>query len=289
MFTDCAEHRMIEDELAALAGEPPKVGLGEVIRYLLSSPGKRVRPLILILSSEAFGGDVAQSMNAALAVELVHAASLVHDDILDQGIERRGAPSTVERFGANAALLCGDYLISRSIELISWYSQPVINTFSRACMDMSEGEMLDLSRKSSADDYYLSVRKKTASLFAASAKLGCMIAGARDEDIIHFERYGIHLGMAYQIVDDLKEYLGLDHSKRSLRRSVTLPELYGEMYPKKTALLLCARAISDNSCFAKSALARAGGNQTMKERLALIVDQMTIGWMDECELLKNLC
>ena len=288
MFTDCAEHRMIEDELAALAGELPKAGLGEVIRYVLSTPGKRMRPLILIFSSEAFGGDAAFSMNAALAIELVHAASLVHDDILDQGIERRGAPSTAKRYGVNAALLCGDYLISRSIELISWYSQSVIDTFSKACMDMSLGEMLDLSRSNSTDDYYLSIRKKTASLFAASAKIGSLIAGAPEEDAINFERYGIHLGMAYQIMDDLREYMGIDQGKRSLRRSVTLPELYGKIYSMETALKLTLSAISDNSCCAKSALAIAGGDEKIKESLASIVDQMTTNWVDECELLKNL-
>ena len=135
-----------------------------------------------MLSAEAFGGTTEEAVNAALAVELVHAASLVHDDILDQGIKRRGTQSALERFGPEAALLAGDWLISRSIELISHYRQPVIAAFSAACMDMAEGELMDLSAASSADDYYNCISKKTASLFSASAKIGAMLSGADDQD-----------------------------------------------------------------------------------------------------------
>ena len=177
---------------------------------MLSAPGKRVRPLILILSAEALGTPPAQSMSAALAIELVHAASLVHDDILDHGIERRGSPSALERFGPEASLLAGDWLISRSIDLISGYSQPVIRAFSRACMDMSEGELMDLSCAGSPDDYYQCITRKTASLFSASAKIGGLISGAGKEDVARLESYGLHLGLGYQVLDDLEEFLGLD-------------------------------------------------------------------------------
>lgn len=279
---------MINDELDVLVRELPMSTLREAIGHVLSSPGKRVRPLILLFSSQAFGGDTARSMNAALAVELVHAASLVHDDILDEGIERRGAPTTVERYGTDAALLCGDYLISRSIELISWYRQPVISAFSSACMEMSEGELLDISRKHSKDEYYRCIYKKTASLFAASAKIGCLIAGAQEEDINCLERYGMHLGLAYQIVDDLREMLGLDHGKKSVRRSVTLPGIYGEKYSLDATLELCTTAVSDNCSAAKNALKIAGGDLIMKDRLSVVVDLMTMGLMKECKLQKSL-
>jgi octaprenyl-diphosphate synthase len=190
MFAGWEEYRLINEGLDKLADELPSSGFGEVIRHVLSSPGKRVRPLILVTSSQAFGGDPEEAMDAALAVELVHAASLVHDDILDCGVERRGEPSALERYGRDAALLCGDYLISRSIDLISGYRQPVIKAFSAACMKMSQGEMLDLSNLSSQEEYYRCISAKTASLFAASAKMGCLIACAGIDDVSKFEVYG---------------------------------------------------------------------------------------------------
>lgn len=208
MFEAWDEYHLINGELIRLTERLPAPGLGEVIKYVLASPGKRVRPLILILSSEAFGCDPAKSMDAALALELVHAASLVHDDILDCGTERRGAASAFNRYGLEAALLCGDYLISRSIGLMSGYSQKVVEAFSQACMEMSEGEMLDLANGKGPEDYYLCICKKTASLISASSKIGCLIAGADDEDVALFERYGMHLGLAYQVADDLNEFWG---------------------------------------------------------------------------------
>ena len=176
MFSGWDEYRLINEQLAELVKGLPDSPLGEVISYVLSAPGKRVRPLILIFSAEAFGGTANEAIKAALAIELVHAASLVHDDILDHGVERRGRQSAFERFGPEASLLAGDWLISRSIELISHYSQPVIAAFSSACMDMSDGELMDLSETCSSDDYYQCISKKTATLFSASAKMGGLSA-----------------------------------------------------------------------------------------------------------------
>jgi len=289
MFEGWDEYHLINEELKRLSGVLPNTELGEVINYALSSPGKRMRPLILIFSSETFGGDANQSINAALAVELVHAASLVHDDILDEGIERRGAPSTAHKYGAEAALLCGDYLISKSIGLISGYSPHVIEVFSQACMDMSEGEMLDLTSRSSPSDYYACINKKTASIQAASAKIGCMIGGAGDEDVGLFKSYGMHLGLAYQIADDLTEFLGIDEGKLSQKSSVTLPVIYRKNHSLEDTLKLCAEVIRDHCSSAKKALSAAGGDSVIKARLGCIVDKINVEWEDECRLLKNLC
>ena len=285
MFEAWDEYHLINRELFRLTERLPASGLGGVIRYVLRSPGKRVRPLILVLSSEAFGGDPAGSVNAALATELVHAASLVHDDILDGGTERRGSPSAFQKYGMEAALLCGDYLISRSIGLISGYSREVIEAFSAACMDMSEGEMLDLERVKGPEDYYLCISKKTASLISASSKMGCIIAGATTEDADLFGRYGTHLGLAYQVADDLNEFLGMEKGKSSEKSSVTLPVIYGMDHSTETAVALCAGAIRDHCRAAKAALAEAGGDEEIKARLVSIVD----GWGEECKSLKERC
>ena len=283
------EYHLINNELANLVKDLPRTDLGEVIDYVLSAPGKRVRPLILIFSSMAFTSSSEKAMNAALAIELVHAASLVHDDILDHGIERRGSPSTFERYGPEAALLSGDYLISKSIELISSYSQPVIRCFARGCMDMSEGEMLDLSISCSPDEYYHCISKKTASLFAASAKIGCIIGGASEDDVARFENYGTQLGLAYQILDDLEEHLGIDQGKTSKKASVTLPRIYGEHHSEEMALQMCIRSINDHCSTAKKALSGATGNNGMIAHLGEVIDQMTSRGLERCRLQRNLC
>ena len=299
MFSARDEYHLINKELAALVRDLPDSPLGEILSYVLSAPGKRVRPLILILSAEALGTPPAQSISAALAIELVHAASLVHDDILDHGIERRGSPSALERFGPEASLLAGDWLISRSIDLISGYSQPVIQAFSRACMDMSEGELMDLSCAGSPEDYYQCITRKTASLFSASAKIGGLISGAGKEDVARLESYGLHLGLGYQVLDDLEEFLGLDQGKSSQKTSVTLPMIYASRNPlaaspdtdsdATTALQMCIKVIDDHCNQAKRALQALNGEEEKKLQLLEIIDEMTCRGLQRCRSQKSLC
>ena len=174
MFSARDEYHLINKELAALVRDLPDSPLGEILSYVLSAPGKRVRPLILILSAEALGTPPAQSISAALAIELVHAASLVHDDILDHGIERRGSPSALERFGPEASLLAGDY-ISRSIDLISGYSQPVIGVLPRLYGHV-RGE---LGPPCAACLMITINASRRPPSFAASAKIGGLTRGRR--------------------------------------------------------------------------------------------------------------
>jgi octaprenyl-diphosphate synthase len=289
MFAGWDEFHLINRELSSLIANLPKSDLGEVINYVLSSPGKRVRPLILIFSSQAFGTDGALAINAAIAVELVHAASLVHDDILDSGAERRGAPSAFERYGSDAAILAGDYLISKSIELISSYSPAVIRAFAKACMSMSEGEMLDLSTASSDHEYYGCISQKTASLFAGAAQIGGLIACAPPEEVAKLERYGMHLGLAYQILDDLEEYLGIYQGKASRKSSVTLPRIYCQQHEEETVLQMCVKAINSHCSEAMMALSNSRGDERMKEKLEELVDRMTQQGLNQCRSLRSLC
>jgi len=289
MFSGWDEYNLINKQLAELVRSLPNSPLGEIISYVLSSSGKRVRPLILIFSAKAMGGNAPSAVNAALAIELVHAASLVHDDILDQGLKRRGSQSALQRFGPEASLLAGDWLISRSIELISHYSQPVISTFASACMDMSEGELMDLSSASSPDDYYQCISKKTASLFSASAKMGGLIAGANEKDVAGLESYGMHLGLGYQVLDDLEEFLGLDQGKSSQKISATLPIIYSNQYPEDVVRQNCIKVIDEHSSLAKKALILSTGRDDMLSRLESIVDEMTHRGLERCRLQKSLC
>ena len=289
MFSGWDEYRLINRELAELARGLPDSPLGEIISYVLSAPGKRVRPLVLIFSAQAKGVTASQAMNAALAIELAHAASLVHDDILDYGTERRGSPSALQRFGPEASLLAGDYLISRSIELVSHYPAPVISAFARACMNMSEGELMDLSSAGSANDYYQCISKKTASLFSAAAKMGALIAGASEEEVARLETYGMHLGLGYQVLDDLEEFLGLDQGKSSKKTSVTLPRIYASQYGDEAAQKMCIKVIEDHNIEARRALSGSSAREDIKSRLESIVDEMTCRGLQRCRLQESLC
>lgn len=289
MFSGWDEFHLINKRLADLADSLPDSPLGEIVGYVLSAPGKRVRPLILMNSARAFGCGFEEATNAALAIELVHAASLVHDDILDHGIERRGEKSALGRFGSDASLLAGDWLISRSIELISHYNQKVIAAFSRACMDMAEGELMDLSTACTPDDYYECISKKTASLFSASAKIGGLVAGADGTSVSSLESYGVHLGVSYQVLDDLEEYLGLDQGKASEKTSITLPVILSRRDPHDRMVRVCIDVIKEHSRLAKEALLGIRGEEQSLLRLHRIVDEMTERGMARCRSQKSLC
>nr|WP_321496230.1 polyprenyl synthetase family protein [uncultured Methanolobus sp.] len=201
----------------------------KMLLHICSSGGKNIRPVMLILCTEMCGGNSTEGVNAALAIEFIHSASLIHDDVLDGGLVRRGVESAHKKYGIPAAILCGDFLISKAISLISGYGNDAVNEFGRAGMYMAEGETIDIS---SVDDefreknYYECISKKTGSLFAASAAIGAYVADADMETAKKLRSFGEYVGNAYQIVDDLLEYLNELEDKSSTYESVTLPLIY---------------------------------------------------------------
>ncbi|MBN1134763.1 MAG: polyprenyl synthetase family protein [Methanosarcinaceae archaeon] len=224
------EHRQIKAAMDILVQSMDESSeMKKMESHIFKSGGKTIRPIILMLTTEMCGGDSKISIDAALAIELTHSASLIHDDLLDGGIIRRGMPSTHKKFGYAAAMLCGDYLISKSIELVSPYGRNVIRDFGRAGMAMAEGETMDIKSSNGEfkeKDYFECIRKKTASLFAASASMGAYIGGADDEIASQCRYYGEYVGTAYQIVDDILEYLQVQDDKKSTQESMTLPYIY---------------------------------------------------------------
>lgn len=224
------EHKRITSAMADMMAAMDESSLmNKMVNHVCNSGGKKIRPIIVMLSSEICGGDSKECVDAALAIELIHSASLIHDDLLDGGLIRRGLPSAHEEFGHAAAMLCGDFLISKSIELISPFGANAVRDFGRAGMHMAEGEAIDVKSVDGTFDegnYYECIRKKTASLFAASASIGAYIGGADDEVAGKCRLYGEHVGTAYQIVDDLLEYLHAQDDKKSTNESVTLPQIY---------------------------------------------------------------
>ena len=193
--------------------------LTKVTSYIFNTGGKKLRPLVIMLSCGACGGDFKQSSNACLAIEAIHSASLVHDDILDDGKMRRNQPTIHEKYGKTAAILCGDFLIAKSIEWISVYENQVVWDFGHSGVLLAEGEVIDagiIRGEMTIDEYLECIYKKTAALFEISAKIGSRIAVHDDEDKSEaFGRFGYEFGMAYQIIDDLLEDFGYYKDKES--------------------------------------------------------------------------
>lgn len=202
--------------LSSDAGSPFTEPLMEFMRG-----GKRVRPVILLLVNEAVGGG-GDPEPAAAAVELIHAASLIHDDIIDESETRRDSASFHSRYGVEMAILIADYILSLVLELASSYGDRRVGKIvSEATKTMSIGEAMEVSfiRKAapiSLDDYLRVLEYKTASLFRAASSLGALIAG-RDHLIEKMDLYGLYLGLAYQIKDDLLDWGGKSELTRFLR------------------------------------------------------------------------
>ncbi len=181
--------------------------LRDASRHILLAGGKRVRPRLLLLAYAACGGvDATYAVPVAAAVELVHTASVVHDDINDHGIVRRGRPSVNSIWGRTFALLAGDYLFTKVYELMGPYKD-LNMILAEATVALVEGETLQASavkdNNFSRQVYYDIIARKTAALFRAAGRLGAMLAGASDDVVEALGQYGFNVGLAFQIIDDV--------------------------------------------------------------------------------------
>jgi octaprenyl-diphosphate synthase len=187
--------------------------LYEASRHILTSGGKRVRPQVVLLAYLAAGGeDVEQAVPLATAVETVHTATLVHDDINDHSATRRGQVSVHARWGRTFALLTGDYLFAKVYELMAPYGSPYNEIMSSACVRLVEGETLQAAAAKAGEmdqeTYKKVISRKTASLFEAAAHMGAHLGGASETEIEALADYGYNLGLTFQIVDDILDIVG---------------------------------------------------------------------------------
>ena len=209
----------------------------EVAGHLINAGGKRLRPVVTLAAARALGYDGAHHISLAAAVELIHGATLLHDDVVDAGKMRRGLKTANLVWGNKESVLVGDFLFSRSFELmVKTGSLKVLQILSQASCVIAEGEVLQLAtQKNTASTFemYLDVVKaKTAELFAAAAQGGAVVAGASEAQEEAFRQYGLNLGIAYQLVDDALDYAG---NEQALGKTVgddfregkiTLPVVY---------------------------------------------------------------
>ena len=183
-----------------------------VAGHILDSGGKRLRPLLVLLSSHALNYQGTEHHELAVIVEFVHTATLLHDDVVDQSKRRRGQKSANELWGNQASILVGDFLYSRAFQLLAQRSHTsVIQLLSNTTNEIAEGEISQLASSFDPDvseaDYRTIIYRKTASLFAAASEMGAVLSNSDNQQRQAMRAYGLHLGMAFQIIDDLLDYL----------------------------------------------------------------------------------
>jgi octaprenyl-diphosphate synthase len=207
-----------------------------VTRYILRRKGKQMRPLFVFLSSKMTGEITESSYTAASLIELMHTATLVHDDVVDESNERRGAFSVNAIWRSKVAVLFGDYLLARGLLLAVRHKEfDLLEIVSDASREMSEGELLQIQKSRSlnidTDTYYEVIRKKTATLIAACTSAGASASGANEDVVKTAYELGIKIGMAFQIKDDLFDYqdhglIGKPTGNDIKEKKFTLPLIY---------------------------------------------------------------
>lgn len=192
------------------------VSLYDPIDYILDLGGKRVRPVLLLLAHDCFGGGMNDAMAAALAVEVFHNFTLVHDDIMDDAPLRRGKQTVHEKYDVNTGILSGDVMLIKSYEFLSTYPDEIsiklIRTFNEMSVHLCEGQQMDMDFETSTDvsipAYMKMIEYKTSVLIAAALKMGAIIAGASESDANHLYHYGLNVGIAFQMQDDILDTFG---------------------------------------------------------------------------------
>jgi geranylgeranyl pyrophosphate synthase len=206
------ELELVEDNLKRAIRSREQI-LTDIAAHLIYGGGKRVRPMVTLLAFLAFGGKRTKDIvDIATAIELIHTATLLHDDIIDGAEIRRGKESAYKKFGLKSTLVTGDFLFIKAFEFAGKFDETIVQWTADACALLTEGEMLqgffNRNRAVTLDDYVEIVKRKTASLFQTGAKIGAYLAGANAPLVDETERYGLNMGIAFQMVDDILDVVG---------------------------------------------------------------------------------
>ena len=236
---------LLENYLAQIELPKEPQYLYDPIIYSMSGGGKRIRPTLLMLSCEAFGGNAQDALPAAAAVEMFHNFTLLHDDIMDNASVRRGKPSVAAEWGNNVAILSGDAMMIYSYRLLSQVPAHllprVMEIFTTIALQVCEGQQYDMDfetrQKVSVVEYMNMIELKTSVLLAGAASIGAVLGGASDADSRKIYRYALELGLAFQLQDDLLDSYGREEE---LGKKIGGDILEG----KKTCLMLNAMSRS---------------------------------------------
>ena len=194
--------------------------LYEPMDYILNIGGKRIRPIIVLLGTDLFGGDIKKALKPSLAIEFFHNFSLMHDDIMDNASLRRSKPTVHEKFGTNTAILSGDAMLIKAYQFLEDLEPELFKKttqlFSKTALEVCEGQQYDVNYETkvnvSYEDYIKMISLKTGVLLGTALKLGALVGEASEKDSDALYQYGLNLGIAYQLKDDYLDVFGsLEH------------------------------------------------------------------------------
>lgn len=216
--------------------------VNRIINYIVENSGKMIRPRLVLLSSAFYPGDANIARDVAVAIEMIHMASLVHDDIIDRSLLRRGRQSVNGLWGNQVSVLTGDYLFAGAFQLVNRYGlQDIMATVTETIQIMCAGEIKQLSLAHNLDiteaDYLDKTFGKTACLFAASCRVGALASSMPVQEVRYVEDFGLCLGYAYQIMDDVLDFvsdsslLGKPVGNDLVQGNITLPVIYALNQP----------------------------------------------------------
>ncbi len=235
--------RLIKDDLEELEDAIDKLlttrvsFIKDVVHHLIRSGGKRVRPILVILSAKLCGCESHDPLPYAAIVEFIHTATLLHDDVVDNAETRRGSATANIVWGNESSVLVGDFLFSKSFDLMVLnQNDEILKVMSKATTDLAEGEILELLKTSDAktteEEYFEVIAAKTAVLLSAACEVGALLGHVEEEKRAALRDFGYHVGMAFQLTDDLLDYTSTGHrlgkdTGRDLREGkVTLPLIH---------------------------------------------------------------
>ena len=233
--------------------------LSMALDHIRQRAGKRMRPMLILLMARAFGRITHATQNAAVGLELLHTASLVHDDVVDESEERRGQASVNATYDNKVAVLVGDYILSTALLCVArTHSEQIVTYLAQLGRTLSDGEILQLSnigRKDISEEvYYDIIKQKTAALFEACAGIGALSSGATDEEVAAAKLFGQNLGIIFQIRDDIFDYydsaeIGKPTGNDMAEGKLTLPVIYavnngGDEAMRQLALKVKERSVT---------------------------------------------
>lgn len=231
--------------------------LSQALAHIRQKTGKRMRPMLILLMARNYGAVTDSTLNAAVGLELLHTASLVHDDVVDESGERRGQASLNATYNNKVAVLVGDYLLSTALLHVAYTgNKQIVQYLAELGRTLASGEILQLSnirsQGISEDVYYQVIRQKTAALFEACCAIGALSAGAAEADIVAAKGFGCNLGMIFQIRDDIFDYfesadIGKPTGNDMAEGKLTLPVIYALNTVGDEAMFTLARKVKEGT------------------------------------------
>ena len=258
-------NQLIEQQLQSNVALVNQLGL-----YIVNSGGKRIRPILSILAAKALGHQDQDHIRLATIVEFIHTATLLHDDVVDESLLRRGKPTANAEFGNAASVLVGDFIYTRAFQLMVGFNKmQVMDIFAHATNVIAEGEVLQLMNCNDPDtteDIYMQViYSKTAKLFEAATELAAIITEQDEKTINALKFYGMHLGTAFQLVDDV-----LDYSADQAELGKSIGDDLAEGKPTLPLILAMKYGSNEQAQLIRGAIERSDGKDYLDKVLAIL-------------------